>query len=65
MNIILPGSIGQPAAAVQARGENMPRVTLNTPAPDFTLPDFHGQSFRLSDLAGKSKVLLVFNRGFI
>ncbi len=43
----------------------MPKVTLNTPAPDFTLQDFKGETVRLSDLRGKSNVLLVFNRGFI
>jgi peroxiredoxin len=43
----------------------MPRVSLNTPAPDFTLPNFIGETVRLSDFRGKSNVLLVFNRGFI
>ncbi len=42
----------------------MPKVTLNTPAPDFSLPDFQGQPVRLSDFQGKSHVVLVFNRGF-
>jgi len=42
----------------------MPKVSLNTPAPDFTLVDFHGETVRLSDFKGRSKVLLVFNRGF-
>jgi peroxiredoxin len=42
----------------------MPQVSLNTPAPDFELQDLRGESFRLSDLCGKSNVLLVFNRGF-
>ncbi len=42
----------------------MPQVALNTPAPDFTLPDFKGQPVRLSDFRGKSHILLVFNRGF-
>jgi len=42
----------------------MPRVTLNTPAPDFALADFDGQLLRLSDFRGKSHILLVFNRGF-
>jgi len=40
-------------------------VRLNTPAPDFALQDFQGQTVRLSDFCGKSHVLLVFNRGFI
>ena len=42
----------------------MARVELNTPAPDFTLTDFNGQSVRLSDFENKKNVLLVFNRGF-
>ena len=43
----------------------MPKVNLNTPAPDFSLPDFKGQLVRLSDFRGKSQVVLVFNRGFV
>ena len=42
----------------------MARVELNTPAPDFTLTDFNGQTVRLSDFENKKNVLLVFNRGF-
>jgi peroxiredoxin len=42
----------------------MSRAELNTPAPDFTLTDFHGREVRLSDFHGKKNVLLVFNRGF-
>ncbi len=42
----------------------MPRVSLHTPAPDFTLPDFHGTPVSLSDFRGSRNVLLVFNRGF-
>lgn len=42
----------------------MPRVEINTPAPDFTLQDFHGKTVRLSDYRNRSNVLLVFNRGF-
>ncbi len=43
----------------------MPRVSLNTPAPDFALKDFNDKLVRLSDFRQKSKVLLVFNRGFL
>jgi peroxiredoxin len=43
----------------------MPRIDLNTPAPDFSLEDFSGKNVRLSDFQGKSNVLLVFNRGFM
>ena len=42
----------------------MPEVKLDAPAPEFSLRDFLGHEFRLSDLRGRSKVLLVFNRGF-
>jgi peroxiredoxin len=43
----------------------MPRVSLDTPAPDFTLEDFEGKVFQLASLKSKSNVLLVFNRGFM
>ena len=42
----------------------MPRVSINTPAPDFTLQNFQGEKVSLSDFRGKANVLLVFNRGF-
>ena len=42
----------------------MPRVSLNQPAPDFSLPDFPGNNFSLSELEGMKIVLLVFNRTF-
>jgi peroxiredoxin len=42
----------------------MPKVSLNTPAPDFTLDDFSGSPVTLSSFQGSSNVLLVFNRGF-
>ncbi len=42
----------------------MPKVQLNTRAPDFELSDFRGQPVRLSSFKGKKNVLLVFNRGF-
>jgi peroxiredoxin len=42
----------------------MPRVEINTPAPDFSLADFNGNPVRLSAFQGKANVLLVFNRGF-
>ena len=43
----------------------MPKVSLKTPAPDFTLNDFEGKSISLTDFRGKKNVLLVFNRGFV
>jgi len=42
----------------------MPRVSLNTPAPDFALQNFQGQTVRLSDFKDQANVLLVFNRTF-
>ena len=42
----------------------MAQVAINTPAPDFSLPDFQGKMVSLSDFFGKSHVLLVFNRTF-
>ncbi|MFA5872745.1 MAG: hypothetical protein WC832_02150 [Anaerolineales bacterium] len=42
----------------------MPRVSMNTPAPDFELADYTGKRVRLLDFRGRN-VLLVFNRGFI
>jgi peroxiredoxin len=42
----------------------MPKVSIDTPAPDFALQNFQGQTVRLSDLRGKANVLLVFNRTF-
>lgn len=42
----------------------MPRVEINTPAPDFTLDDFNGKRISLTDFTGQKNVLVVFNRGF-
>lgn len=42
----------------------MAKVALHTKAPDFALEDFRGSTVRLSDFAGQSFILLVFNRGF-
>jgi peroxiredoxin len=42
----------------------MTKVALHTPAPDFTLKDFLGETVRLSDYLTKKNLLLVFNRGF-
>lgn len=43
----------------------MPQVSMNAPAPDFTLPDFSGKPVSLSDFRDKKNVLLVFNRTFV
>jgi peroxiredoxin len=42
----------------------MPQISLNQTAPDFSLPTFSGEPFKLSDLQRRKNVLLVFNRGF-
>ena len=43
----------------------MPRISLNTQAPDFQMEDFAGRSIRLSDFGGARHVILIFNRGFV
>jgi peroxiredoxin len=40
------------------------KITINTPAPDFSLPDLYGQEVHLSQFKGIKNVILVFNRGF-
>ena len=47
------------------RQKTMAQVTLNAPAPDFSLVDFTGKIVNLSDFRGSTNVLLVFNRGFM
>jgi peroxiredoxin len=42
----------------------MPKVQIDTRAPDFELPRFDGGIARLSDLIRNQHVVLVFNRGF-
>ncbi len=42
----------------------MPRVSLNHPAPDFTLADYQGRPVSLAGFRGRKNVLLVFNRTF-
>lgn len=42
----------------------MSRVELNTDAPQFSLPDFNGNSVSLADFINQKNVLVVFNRGF-
>ncbi len=43
----------------------MSSISLNTPAPDFTLSDFSGKAVSLSDFREKANVVLVMNRGFL
>jgi peroxiredoxin len=42
----------------------MSKVTIDKPAPDFSLSDFEGRLVRLADFRGQKHVVLVFNRGF-
>ena len=42
----------------------MPQITINKPAPEFTLLSFDGEPVSLSDYRSHKNVLLVFNRGF-
>jgi len=46
------------------REGNVPRVSLNLPAPGFSLSDFSGRTVKLADFRDQKNVLLVFNRGF-
>jgi peroxiredoxin len=39
-------------------------ISLQTPAPDFTLDDFQGQPVSLSNYRGKKNIILVLNRTF-
>ena len=43
----------------------MASVQVNQVAPDFTLSDFNGKPFTLSDYKNDKHVLLVLNRGFV
>jgi peroxiredoxin len=35
------------------------------PAPNFELPDFDGQTVKLSDYKGRKNLVLIFLRGFM
>ena len=43
----------------------MGRVVVDLVAPDFSMREFDGEMFRLSDLRGSKNVLVVLNRGFV
>ena len=43
----------------------MASVAVNMQAPDFTLKDFEGRPFKLSEFQNEKNVLLVMNRGFV
>ena len=42
----------------------MARVEVNKQAPEFTAPDFNGNSVSLSNFTDRVNVLLIFNRSF-
>ena len=42
----------------------MPKVEINTTAPDFNLEDYQGRQISLKEYRGVN-VILVFNRGFL
>jgi peroxiredoxin len=42
----------------------MPKVEINSPAPDFSLEDYQGKQISLKDYQEKN-VILVFNRSFL
>ncbi|MBK8500354.1 MAG: redoxin domain-containing protein [Flavobacteriales bacterium] len=53
----------QDARHIRHRSRNGYRVRVDSPAPDFELPDQDGRPVRLSDYRGKHPVLLIFVRG--
>jgi len=59
--IVAFGVIGYVAFA--PKEQTTKRVIAGMVAPDFTLPDTAGGTFRLSDYKGKSNVLLFFSEG--
>lgn len=42
----------------------MTDVALGKKAPDFTINDFNGQPYKLSEYRGKKHAVLAFLRGF-
>jgi peroxiredoxin Q/BCP len=40
------------------------RITVGSPAPDFTLPAADGQSVRLADFREKQRLIVFFMRAF-
>lgn len=46
---------------VSTRG---PAVAAHTPAPEFNLPDHHGQTIGLTSLLDKGPAVVVFYRGY-
>lgn len=59
--IIAIGVIGY--VAYTPKEQSTDKIGVGATAPDFSLPDTAGGTFRLSDYRGKSNVLLFFNEG--
>lgn len=59
--VIAAGVIGY--VALTPREQAAKRVTVGMVAPDFTLPDIKGGTFRLSSYRGTANVLLFFSEG--
>jgi hypothetical protein len=62
---LVPSLLTEREADQLNKETKMPRVSLDQPAPDFSLPNFSAKMVSLTDFRGKKNVLLVFNRGFI
>ncbi len=52
-----------PADGADLPGQDLERIQVGEPAPDFTLASFDGEPVTLSDYRGEANVLLVFYRG--
>lgn len=59
--IIAIGVIGY--VAFTPKEQSTKKIGVGSPAPNFSLPDTSGGTFRLSEYRGKSNVLLFFNEG--
>lgn len=40
-------------------------IEIGQKAPDFSIPDWEGNEFSLSNYLGQKNLFLVFNRGFV
>jgi peroxiredoxin Q/BCP len=59
--VIAIGVVGYVAMTPKEQASR--KIGIGATAPDFSLPDTSGGTFRLSDYRGKSNVLLFFNEG--
>ena len=58
-----PAQLG-PKDGVGLIANELDRVKVTQPAPDFTLEDADGKPVTLADFRGKKSVVLVFYRGY-